>query len=134
MNRFLFRVSMCGTILAFLLGSSFAQVPAKPDWKVGFRVHDKNGDVVIDRAEFHEWMVDAFFHKDINHKGYLVFEDVKDVMVAETFRTYDKSGDGKLRLKEILNAVFLDFELMDVDKNGTLTLEEIDIYIKRARK
>jgi Ca2+-binding EF-hand superfamily protein len=134
MKRFLFRALAYGTILACLVGSSFAQVPAKPDWKVGFRAHDKNGDAMIDRAEFQEWMVDAFFHKDINHKGYLVFEDVKDVMVSETFGTYDKSGDGKLRLKEFLKAVFLDFEAADVDRNGELTIEEIDIYIKRTRK
>ena len=134
MKRLLFGVLVYGTILACLVGSSVAQVPAKPDLKVGFRAHDKNGDAMIDRAEFQEWMVDAFFHKDINHKGYLVFEDVKDVMVAETFRSYDKSGDGKLRLKEFLNAVFLDFEAADVDRNGELTVEEIDIYIKRTRK
>jgi Ca2+-binding EF-hand superfamily protein len=134
MNRFLFRVLVYGTILTCLGGPSFAQVPEKPDWKVGFRAHDKNGDAMIDRAEFHEWMVDAFFHKDINHKGYLVFEDIKDVMVSGTFKTYDKNGDGNLSLTEFLNAVFLDFEAADVDRNGALTIEEIDIYIKRTRK
>jgi hypothetical protein len=44
------------------------------------------------------------------------------------------SGDGNLRLTEFLNAVFLDFEAADVDRNGALTIEEIDIYIKRTRK
>ena len=134
MKRFIFAAFLCGMVLVCLIGSAFSQDPAKPDWKAGFRAHDKNGDGSIDRAEFHDWMVDAYFHKDINHKGYLIFEDVKDVMSPETFRTYDKSGDGKLRLKEFLNSVFMDFGAMDVDKNGLLTLEETETYIHQKRK
>ena len=60
-------------------------------------------------------MVEAFVAKDSTHKGYLVFEDVKDVMTPETFKKYDKTGDGKLRLKEFLNVVFLDFQAADVN-------------------
>ena len=70
----------------------------------------------------------------MSHKGYLVFQDVKDIMSAETFRKYDKSGEGKLKHQEFLNAVFLDFERMDVNKDGMLTLEEIENYINQAKK
>ena len=134
MKHVLFRAVVFTSVLLCLGGSVLAQGPVKLDWKERFQVFDKNGDGEIDRAEFQEWMVDSFFQRDTNHKGYLVFEDVKDVMSAEKFRTYDKSGDGKVRLQEFLNAVFQDFELMDVDKDGTLTTAEIDNYIKQARK
>ncbi len=134
MKRVFFRALVIAVVFICLAGSALAQAPTKADWKEGFRAHDKNGDGKIDRAEFQEWMVDVFFQRDANHKGYLVFEDVKDVMSPETFKAYNKNGDGKIRLQEFLNAVFLDFEAADVNKNGALTIEEIDAYIKRTGK
>jgi hypothetical protein len=41
-----------------------AQTTPPPDWRDRFRAHDLNGDGRIDRAEFQEWMVDAFFQRD----------------------------------------------------------------------
>jgi len=134
MKYILFRATVFTAVLLCLVGSVFAQSPVKLDWKERFRAFDKNRDGKIDRAEFQEWMEDSFFLRDTNHKGYLVFDDVKDVMSAEKFKSYDKGGDGKLRLQEFLNAAFQDFELMDVNKDGMLTIEEIDNYIKQTRK
>lgn len=134
MKHVLFLATVITAVLLCLGGSVLAQDPVKSDWKERFRAFDKNHDGKIDRAEFQEWMLDAFFQRDSNHKGYLVLEDVKDVMSAEKFKSYDKRGDGKLRLQEFLNAAFQDFEMMDVGKNGMLTIEEIDSYIKRTRK
>ncbi len=134
MNRVILIVLVFTAVFICLGGSAFAQVPAKPDWKERFQAHDRNGDGKIDRAEFQQWMVDSFFQRDSNHKGYLVFDDVKDVMSQEKFKSYDKSGDGKLWLQEYLNAVFQDFERADANKDGMLTMEEIDNYVKRSAK
>jgi hypothetical protein len=135
MRNLLFRFAGVTVVLACLVYPAFTQVPAKPDLKEGFRIHDKNGDGMIDRAEFQEWMVDAFFAKDKDHKGHLVFEDIRDVMSVEIFKADDKDSDGKLTLHEFLNAVFLDYYAADVNKNGALTMEEIDVYTtKRAAK
>jgi len=134
MKHTLFRATVFIAVLLCLGGSVLAQSPVKLDWKERFHAFDKNGDGKIDRGEFQEWMEDSFFLKDTNHKGYLLFDDVKDIMGAETFRKYDKSGEGKLRHQEFLNAVFLDFERMDVNKDGMLTIEEIENYINQARK
>jgi Ca2+-binding EF-hand superfamily protein len=121
-------------VFACLLGPTLAQIPANRDWKESFRAHDKNGDGKIDRSEFQEWMVDVFFHKDKNRKGYLVFGDVQDVMSAKTFKASNRNGDGKLTLQEFLNAVFQDFEAVDVNKNGALSMEDFEVYIKRTGK
>ncbi len=131
--------ALCGVGIALLFvaclaGPVLAQAPAKADWMEGFRTHDRNGDGKIDRAEFQDWMVDVFFYRDTNHKGFLVFEDVKDVMTFENFKSRDTNGDGKIELDEFLNSLFRDFEAADVNKSGSLSMEEIDAYIKRPAK
>ena len=121
-------------VCAVLLGSAAAQSPVPPDLKERFQAFDKNDDGLIDRAEFQTWMVDVFYQRDKAHKGYLVYDDLKDVMSAEKFKSYDRSGDGKLILREFLNATFQDFAAADTARRGALTVEEIDIYIKRNGK
>jgi Ca2+-binding EF-hand superfamily protein len=134
MKRVLFGVLAAGAILTCLVGVLLAQAPAKPDWREGFRTHDINHDGKIDRAEFQDWMVDVFFNRDTNHKGYLVFTDVQDVITIEKFKLGDRNGDGRMTLEEFLNALFQDFEAADLNNSGTLTMEEIDVYITQARK
>lgn len=121
-------------VLGFLVGPALAQTPANPDWKDRFRAHDKNNDGKIDRAEFQEWMSDLFFHMDKDHKGYLVFDDVKDVMSLKKFKAQDKNGDGKITLKEFLNASFQDFAAADVNRSGALNLEEFEAYLMKKGK
>jgi Ca2+-binding EF-hand superfamily protein len=97
-------------------------------------MHDRNSDGRIDRAEFHDWMVEAFYRRDQARKGYLVVEDVKGVMSPDRFAAANRKRDGRLSLPEFLNAVFQDFEAADLDKDGRLTMEEIEAYIGRPAK
>ena len=122
--------------LAFLGTLALAQTPiqGQGDWKGSFHAHDSNKDGRIDRAEFQEWMIDVFYFRDKDHKGYLVLEDVRGVMNAETLKAINRKGDGKLSLQEFLNATFQDFAAADVNQNGSLTTEEIEAYIKKAGK
>jgi Ca2+-binding EF-hand superfamily protein len=123
-------------VLGFIGGLSLAQMPVQgqPDWKARFRSYDRNQDGRIDRAEFQEWMVEVFYFRDKNSKGYLVFEDVRGVMAPETLKAINRKGDGKLTRGEFLNAVFVDFDAADVNKNGAVTMEEIEAYINRSGK
>jgi hypothetical protein len=45
------------------------------------------------------------------------------------FRALNRKGDGKLTLNECLNALFQDFAAIDVDQNGSITVQEIEAYI-----
>ena len=120
-----------------LLGSlALAQtaIQAQPDWKARFASYDRNKDGRIDRAEFQEWMTDVFYLRDKDHKGYLVLEDVRGVMAPETLKAINRKGDGKLSLQEFLNATFQDFAAIDVNQDGSVTMEEIEGYIKKAGK
>ncbi len=123
-------------VLGFFGREALAQTPiqARPDWKERFRSHDRNGDGRIDRAEYQEWMVEVFYFRDKNSKGYLVLEDVREVMSVESFKGANRMGDGKLILREFLNAVFVDFDAADVNKNGSVTVEEIEAYISRPAR
>jgi len=121
-------------LMALLAGPAMAQSPVPADLKERFEAFDKNKDGLIDRGEFQGWMLDVFYQRDKTHKGFLAYDDLKDVMSLEKFKTYDRSGDGKLILREFLNATFQDFAAADTAQRGALTLEEIDIYIKRNAK
>jgi len=133
MRRILVGALFIPVALACLPFSVVAQAPA-PDWKAGFRAQDKNGDGRIDRAEFQNWVVDAFYFRDAGRKGYLVQADLQGTAAPEVFKAINRKGDGKLTLSECLNALFQDFAAADVDQTGSLTMEEIEAYIKRSGK
>jgi Ca2+-binding EF-hand superfamily protein len=122
--------------LGFLGSLAQAQtaIQAQPDWKARFPSYDQNKDGRIDRAEFQVWMTDVFYLRDKDHKGYLVLEDVRGIMSPETLKAINRKGDGKVSLQEFLNATFQDFAAADVSQSGSLTMEEIEGYIKKAGK
>ena len=134
MKRVLYHALFLTIIFACLAGTALAQTSEKPEWTTCFKAHDRNSDGKIDRGEYKEWMTEVFFHRDRNHKGYLVFEDVRDVMSPETFKAADANGEGKLTLQEFLGAVSQDFDAADLNKDGVLTEEEMDAYVKRPGK
>ena len=116
---------------AFMGGLAEAQTTLRPDWKERFRAHDGNGDGRLDRAEFQEWMVEVFFHRDQGRKGYLTIEDVRGSMTPGVFKAMNRKGDGKLGLPEFLNALFQDFQAIDTGREGSITPEQIEAYIRQ---
>jgi len=133
MGRILTMALFIAVALACLPVSGVAQAPV-PDWREGFRVHDKNGDGRIDRAEFQSWVVDAFYFRDAGRKGYLVQADLPGTGSPEVFKAINRKGDGRLTLNEYLNALFQDFAAIDGNGNGAITAEEIEAYIKQGGK
>ena len=119
--------------LACALGGSLAEAQMTPrhDWKEEFRAHDLNGEGRLDRAEFQEWMVDVFFERDQGKKGYLSIDDVRGAMTPELFNAMNRKGNRKLALPEFLNALFQDFQVMDTDRDGSITVEQNEAYIKQ---
>jgi Ca2+-binding EF-hand superfamily protein len=126
-------VAIVSTLSLLLLDCpAIAQTRPAPDTKTWVKDHDKNGDGQIDREEFHQAVVEAFFFRDKNKHGYLTIEELKEA-APEAVKAANRKGDGKLTLQEYVNALFKDFEAADTDKDGLLTVEEINIYINRAK-
>jgi hypothetical protein len=120
------------TLVSVLAGGlAVAQMNPRADWKEQFHAHDLNGDGRLDRAEFQEWMVDVFFERDQGKKGYLSVDDVRGTMTPAVFNAMNRNGNGKLSLSEFLNALFLDFQAIDTDRDGSITIEQIEAYIKQ---
>jgi len=115
-----------------LAGGVLAQAPPPPDAKTWVREHDKNGDGRIDREEFHQAVIEAFFLRDVNKDGFLTVEELV-VITPEARNLLRSKPDGKMTLAEFLNALHKDFTAADANDDGLLTAEEIEIYMRKGR-
>jgi Ca2+-binding EF-hand superfamily protein len=115
-----------------LAGGVLAQTPPPPDAKTWVREHDKNGDGKIDREEFHQAVIEAFFLRDVNKDGFLTVEELV-VITPEARNLLRSKPDGKMSLPEFLNALHKDFAAADTNDDGLLTAEEIEIYMRKGR-
>jgi hypothetical protein len=53
-------------------------------------------------------------------------------MTPEVFKAMNRRGDGKLGLPEFLNGLFQDFQAIDTGREGSITIEQIDAYVRQA--
>ena len=67
------------------------------------------------------------YFRDKARKGYLLIEELQDAS-PEAFKAANRKGDRRLTLQEYVNALFIDFDKADTDKDGSLTFEEIEVY------
>jgi Ca2+-binding EF-hand superfamily protein len=111
-------------------GRAPAQTPAAPDAKAWVQDHDKNGDGKLDREEFHQAVIEAFFFRDANKDGYLTVAELGNASPGE-LRALERNG--RIALQEYLNALHLDFDAIDTDKDGLLSVEEIIVYTRAGK-
>ena len=130
LSRSLAAVSLLGLLLVD--GGVMAQTGPSPTMKEWFQRHDKNGDGKIDREEFHQAVVEAFFFRDKGKSGYLVITELSEA-TPETLKSVAHKTDGRISLQEFVNALFKDFEAADTDHDGLLTAEEIEIYMRSGK-
>jgi Ca2+-binding EF-hand superfamily protein len=98
-----------GLLATLALPSSLpAQTAPPPELGQILKDADRNRDGRLDREEFHRLAVDAFFFRDGDRNGHLVIAEVRELQ--EDFRGADRDGD------------------------GVLTIEEIHIYVRAARR
>jgi Ca2+-binding EF-hand superfamily protein len=123
--------SVLGLLLSTGLATAQTGLPATlKEW---FPLHDKNHDGKIDRAEFQEAVVEAFYFRDKSKSGYLTLEELQGAS-PEAVKAASRSHDNRLTLDEYVNALFKDFAAADTDGDGKLSIEEIDVYIRTNRR
>jgi len=132
----------CGTLLlatatlTLAVGATrvAAQTGTMPsDLRASFKAADKNGDGRLDREEFRQAVMEGFYFRDKQHKGYLTADQLPEAS-PEAFKAANVKHDGRLSLQEEVNALLKDFEAADADKDGTLTYEELEAYVKRSSR
>lgn len=96
------------------------------DVKAAFDQTDQNKDGTIEIDEYYDRLVDIFFLGDVDKDGYLTEQEfVAVVVIKEDFAKVDKSGEGKLSREEFVSARLPHFIEIDSDKNGSLSLVEV---------
>jgi EF hand len=120
--------------LGLVAGAAPASAQTSPIWDVRTWVkhYDRNGDGKLDRGEFHQAAVDAFFLRDKDKNSYLAISELKEAS-PETIKAVKRKSDARNSLEEYVNALFKDFETADTDGDGLLTVEEIEAYRQKAR-
>lgn len=132
--RIAFRHLAAVAMLTLLVtdGRAVGQTSPPPNLREWLQRSDRNGDGKLDRAEFQQAIVEAFYFRDKDKNGYLTAAELEGAR-PEVIRRLGVKADGQLSLDETVNALFKDFEIMDTDSDGKLTIEEIEIYIRTIR-
>jgi len=132
----------CGTLLlataaltlalgATRVGAQTGTVPS--DLRAWFKAADKNGDGRLDGEEFRLAVIEGFYFRDKERKGYLTADQLPEASPA-AFNAANVKHDGRLTLQEEVNATLKDFDAADVNKDGVLTFEEFEAYVKRSSR
>jgi Ca2+-binding EF-hand superfamily protein len=130
------RTGLRGLAAVAALGLLWAHLPAaaqsRPDAQTWFKRHDRNADGRLDRGEFHQAVVEAFFFRDKDKNGVLAVVELKEAS-PESLKAVRRKSDAQITLQEYVNALFKDFEAADGDADGLLSLEEIERYRQVTR-
>lgn len=127
-----FRWLIAASALGLFLADAPATAQPAPDARAWVKTHDRNGDGKIDREEFHQAAVEAFFFRDKDKSGYLAVAELKEAS-PEALKAVKRKNDARISLQEYVNALFKDFEAADTDGDGLLSAQEIETYLQRVR-
>jgi len=122
------------TALSLVLAPALAtaQTITASDVRAWVKKYDRNGDGKLDRDEFYQAVVDAFFLRDKDKDGYLAISELTEAS-PEALRAVKHKDSARISLQEYINALFKDFDAADTDGDGLLTVEEIERYRQTVR-
>ncbi|HYN38279.1 MAG TPA: EF-hand domain-containing protein [Rhodospirillales bacterium] len=98
-----------------------------------FATSDVDKDGKVARAEYQRRMVEVFYFADRNKDGEVTVAEIVAIEPLDdrAFKAADKDGDGKLSVNEFVTYRMIQFDEADRNKDGVLTVEEVDVWEKR---
>lgn len=106
-----------GALLAFA-GTAHAQEHPITQGQIDFI--DKSGDGQVSRAEYLQYMRDAFHYLDANGNGALSRAEIAALLSKSQFDQTDTNGNGTISEAELLNRAKADYAAADKDGSGSL--------------
>jgi hypothetical protein len=117
------------TLTLFASGVDWARAQQRLDVQAIILSADKNHDGNIDRVEFLNRLTEAFFFVDANKDGFLTVQEMQQAIARsdpQRVKAADTDGDSKLSMYEYQRAIAQSFDEADTDKNGLLSMQEIN--------
>jgi hypothetical protein len=123
------RISACA--FAFAFGLTWAPFATKAEMnavEVLFVQADRNGDLVLSKAEVLLVAVQDFTASDSDRDDLLEKQEVGDIAKDSEFSDNDADKDGALSIEEVVTEKLADFKAADSDKNGSLSVDEVKAF------
>ena len=119
--------TMTAILMLTLLGPGVARaddMPPPHDPRAAHAAADENHDGELDRAEFHDRMVQIFYFADTDKDGFVLIVEFKFFDEEKLFEDADRNRDSKVSLDEFVDARFDNFRAADTNSDGSLSVQE----------
>jgi hypothetical protein len=120
-------------IVGFALMSITPVEAHTTELEIMFIKADRNGDLVLNKAEFLMVALDQFDLSDSDRDNKLEKQEVGELSKSKEFSDNDASKDGALSIEEVIKEKLADFKAADTNNDGSLTVDEVKAFYEKNK-